>query len=191
MGKEAHPMTLDPMAMDGLLLATGFTGGWTFVWLLRCLGRALFRTPKVSAAVTPGPGCTEAVISELKDARREILVQAPALTSRPIAEALVAAKLRGLKVEVLLDRKSEQDPASQLKYLLEQGLAPMVLDRVIAQHQAILIDSRVVLTGSLGLTPRSDGETPESCLAFRDHTEALAGFRQTFDANLANAEEPK
>src|SRR5262245_21357500 len=121
MGKEAHPMTLDPMAMDVLLLATGFTGGWTFVWLLRCLGRSVFRAPTVTATISPGTGCAETVVGLLKAAKRAILVQAPALTSRPIAEALVAAKLRGLKVEVLLDRKSEQDNGSQLKYLLEQG----------------------------------------------------------------------
>jgi phosphatidylserine/phosphatidylglycerophosphate/cardiolipin synthase-like enzyme len=108
MGSSFLPQFGEP-AMMWVLLATGFTGALTFVFLLRLLHRRFALTPAVAVFYSPKGGCTEAVVRELKAARREILVQAYSFSSKPIAQALVEAKTRGLKVEVLLDRSNEQE----------------------------------------------------------------------------------
>src|ERR1700731_1481554 len=83
-------------AMTWLLLATGFTGGLTFVFLLRRAHRWLVTPFSVSVHHSPKGGCTDAIVAELKKARREILVQAYSFTSKPIAQALLDAKTRGV-----------------------------------------------------------------------------------------------
>src|SRR4051794_40139647 len=83
-------------AMTWLLMATGFSGGLTFIFMARRV-HGWFVTPlTINVHHSPKGGCTDAIVAELKKARREILVQAYSFTSKPIAQALIEAKARGL-----------------------------------------------------------------------------------------------
>src|SRR5947209_2393517 len=97
-----------PLPMDWLLAATGFTGALTLGHFCRVV-RAWWQAPP-SAAVhfSPKGGCSDAVVAELRRARREVLVLAYSFTSKPIAQALVDAKLRGVAVEIVLDHSNEK-----------------------------------------------------------------------------------
>ena len=92
--------------MMWLLLATGFTGALTLLFCARRV-HALFRTPpSVAVHFSPKGGATEAVLRELKAARREVLVLAYSFSSKPIAEALVAAKTRALRAAFEVFRRN-------------------------------------------------------------------------------------
>src|ERR1700676_5812229 len=95
-------------SMDGLMAATGFFGALTLMYLLSRLFRAWFPAPSVACQFSPKGGCTEAVVQEIKNARHEVLVLAYSFPSRPISQALVEAKLRGLHVEIVLDHSNEK-----------------------------------------------------------------------------------
>jgi len=58
----------------------------------------------INVYFSPRGGGTEAVVRELGNAKKEILVQAYSFTSTPIAKALVDAHKRGVKVTVVLDK---------------------------------------------------------------------------------------
>ena len=60
--------------------------------------------PAINVYFSPRPGATEAVVHELGNAKKDILVQAYSFTSTPIAKALVDAHKRGVKVAVVLDK---------------------------------------------------------------------------------------
>jgi phosphatidylserine/phosphatidylglycerophosphate/cardiolipin synthase-like enzyme len=62
--------------------------------------------PSIEAFFSPRGGATEAVVRELGNAKQKIHVQAYSFTSAPIAKALVDAHKRGVKVTVVLDRRS-------------------------------------------------------------------------------------
>src|SRR5262249_21707838 len=64
------------MTMTWLLLATGCTGGLTLVFLARALYRRFATPPSLAVYFSPKGGCIEALVRELKSARREVLVQA-------------------------------------------------------------------------------------------------------------------
>ena len=93
--------------MDWLLISTGFTGALTLVYLVRAAYR--WWAPPLSLSVfhSPKGGCTDAVVREIQAARCEVLVQAYSFTSKPIADALIAAKGRGCNIEILLDKSNE------------------------------------------------------------------------------------
>src|SRR5262245_12272893 len=99
--------------LEWILIATGFTGALTVLFLLRAFWHWLRQPPFVSAHFSPKGGCTEAIVHHIRKARKEVLLQAYSFTSKPIAEALVDAKTRGLQVDVVLDRANEQESYSE------------------------------------------------------------------------------
>src|SRR5262245_3379726 len=132
-----------------LQIATGFLGAFTLLHVLRSLGRKLGHVPEVRPFFSPKGGCQEAIVAEIRKARREILVQAYSFTADPLTYGLVDAKKRGVKVEILLDRSNEVERYSDLHILLQQGLDVLIdAEHAIAHNKIIIIDQKVVITGS-------------------------------------------
>src|SRR6267142_157983 len=110
------------MVLLVLELATGFTGALTLVFLFRALQRKFGRVQSIEVLFSPKGGCQEAVVRELKKARREVLVQAYSFTADPLTYGLVEAKKRGAQVDILLDKSNEMEKYSDLRIFLDQGL---------------------------------------------------------------------
>src|SRR5262245_58224654 len=170
--------------MDGLLLATGFTGALTLVFLLRAVARWLGRMPSVAVYFSPKGGCQEALVRELKHARREVLVQAYSFTADPLTYALVEAKKRGVHVEILLDKSNEVERYSDLRIFLDQGLAPLIdANHAIAHNKIMIVDGKTLITGSYNFTNQAEGENAENLLVIKGHGELLRLYRQNFLAH--------
>src|SRR5262245_7842176 len=122
---------MEPL-MTWLLLATGVTGAMTLSFLLRVLARSL-GTPSVTDIFSPPGGCTDAVVGHLGRAKKEVLMLAHAFSSEPLTRAVLDAKMRGVRVEIIFDKAAEKDPSSDLHRFAEQGLAPL-LDTRPAGH---------------------------------------------------------
>src|SRR5437868_1259517 len=79
----------------------------------------------LSVYFSPGGGCTEALIREIGKAKDTVFVQAAQFTSAPIAKALIAAKVRGVDVRVVVDRRKE-DEDSQTGRLVGAGVPTFI-----------------------------------------------------------------
>ena len=92
---------------------------------------------------SPHGGATEAVVRELGNAKKEILVQAYSFTSAPIAKALVDAHKRGVKVTVVLDRVQRSKKYSSADFVANAGI-PTYIDakHAIAHNKIMIIDGR-------------------------------------------------
>ena len=55
--------------------------------------------PTVDPCFNPGGNCLSTFIAEIGKAKSEILIQAPSLNAKPVADALIKAKEAGVKVE--------------------------------------------------------------------------------------------
>src|SRR5262249_52346324 len=149
--------------------------------------RAVADAPSVTAYFSPKGGCTDAVVRELKRARKEILILARAFSSEPLAKALLDAKLRGVRVELLFDRRNENDSTSDLhlfshlQLFAQQGLAPLHdMQSTSAHNSVILIDSSILLTGSFDFTRQADEEHADNLLVVGGYPEVVAAYRKTF-----------
>jgi phosphatidylserine/phosphatidylglycerophosphate/cardiolipin synthase-like enzyme len=102
---------------------------------------------------SPHGGCTDAVIRELNKAQITVLVQAYSFISAPIAEALLNAHKRGLRIEVILDKSQKTQKYSSATFLNNQGI-PVKIDaaRAIAHNKVMIIDGETVITGSFNFT---------------------------------------
>jgi phosphatidylserine/phosphatidylglycerophosphate/cardiolipin synthase-like enzyme len=183
---------MEVRAMDWLLLATGFTGALTAVFLLRQAQRSLVVPPSVETHFSPGGNCTEAILREIGLARREVLVQAYSFTSREISQALIDAKMRGVHVEIILDHSNEKEPHTELPFLIEQGLAPLVdHEHAIAHNKVMIVDERTVLTGSFNFTHQAEKSNAENLVILRHHTDLATTYREHFLVHKGHARSPE
>jgi phosphatidylserine/phosphatidylglycerophosphate/cardiolipin synthase-like enzyme len=173
--------------MTWILIGIGFTGALALVIWLRVASRRLGLLPAFTVYFSPKGGCQDALVRELKRARREILVQAYSFTSEPLTNALVEAKKRGVHVEVLLDRSNEVERYSELHVLLEHGLAPLIdANHNIAHNKIMIIDRKTVATGSFNFTHQAEHENAENLLLIRAHPDLLKAYRDNFLAHKAH-----
>jgi phosphatidylserine/phosphatidylglycerophosphate/cardiolipin synthase-like enzyme len=174
--------------MDALLIATGFTGALTLAWLCRKALAFIHPPLAVTAHFSPGGGCTDAIVREIAAAKREILMLAYGFTSRPIAQALIDAKLRAVEVHVILDHSNEKEPHTELPFLLEQKLEPLIdTHHAIAHNKVILIDGKTLITGSFNFTQQAEEHNAENLVIIKGHPDLCSAYRQDFNHHKSHA----
>jgi len=128
---------------------------------------------KVAVYFSPQGGCTEAIIKEIEKTQSEILVQAYTFTSAPIAKALLQAHKRGIREEVILDKSQRTQKYSSATFLANQGIPAYIDDRhAIAHNKVMIIDRKIVITGSFNFTRAAEEKNAENLLVI--HSEELA-----------------
>jgi phosphatidylserine/phosphatidylglycerophosphate/cardiolipin synthase-like enzyme len=167
--------------VDYLLIATGFTGALTLLYLFRLVYHTFQVPPSVTAHFSPKGACTDAIVHELQRARSEILVLAYSFTSKPLAQALIDSKLRGVNVEIVLDHSNEKESYSDLHFFHEQGLAPLVdAHHPIAHNKVMIIDGRTLITGSFNFTNQAENDNAENLLVIKGHPDLVRAYRANF-----------
>jgi phosphatidylserine/phosphatidylglycerophosphate/cardiolipin synthase-like enzyme len=174
--------------MEWLLIATGFTGALTLLYLLRIVHHAWFPPTSLEAHFSPKGGCTDAIIRELRQARHEILVLAYSFTSRPIAQALVDAKVRGVHVEIVLDHSNEHEMYTDMTFVQEHGISAVIdPHHAIAHNKVMIIDNRTLLTGSFNFTQHAENENAENLLVIKGQPALVKTYKENFHVHKAHA----
>jgi phosphatidylserine/phosphatidylglycerophosphate/cardiolipin synthase-like enzyme len=155
---------------------------------------ALFLAVSIQAAdiqvyFSPQGGCTEAVVANLDKATNTVLVQAYSFTSAPIAKALVNAKTRGVKVQVILDKSQRTERYSSADFIQHAGI-PTYIDakHAIAHNKIMVIDGKTILTGSFNFTKAAEMNNAENLLVIQDAALA-AKYTANWQAHLKHSEE--
>jgi phosphatidylserine/phosphatidylglycerophosphate/cardiolipin synthase-like enzyme len=126
-------------------------------------------SPSWDVYFSPRGGATFAIRQALDNAKSSVLVQAYSFTSAPIAEALVKAHRRGVKVRVLLDKSQKTEKYSSADFLANAGI-PTKIDaaHAIAHNKVMIIDNEIVITGSFNFTQAAEESNAENLLVVRD-----------------------
>jgi len=106
---------------------------------------------------TQEDGATEAVVEELHRAKESVRVQAVSLGSPALTKALLDAHERGVVVAVILNaRRSAKDASAAA--LANAGIKTLTDPAHRAGGtSAMVIDNRIIVTGSVGFAPASEG----------------------------------
>ena len=154
---------------------------------------ALFLAVSIQAAdiqvyFSPQGGCTEAVVANLDKATNTVLVQAYSFTSAPIAKALVDAKKRGVKVQVILDKSQRTERYSSADFVQRAGIATFIdAKHAIAHNKIMVIDGETILTGSFNFTKAAEEKNAENLLVIQDAALA-AKYTANWQAHLKHSE---
>ena len=119
----------------------------------------------IETAFSPDDNVAARVLRSLDRAERQIEIMAFVFTSDPLAEAILAAHRRGVQVRGVFEAARIGDLGSDVERLRAAGL-PIRLDTNpnTMHHKAILIDGRLVITGSYNFTRSAEERNDENLL---------------------------
>jgi hypothetical protein len=174
--------------MGYVVLGMGVTGGLGLSMIFSRISQLFSAKVRHEAHFSPAGGVTEAIVRHIGKARREILLQGFTINARPISEALVAAKSRGVHVEILIDSINEKDPTSDLNFLLDSGLDPQIDDNHgVAHNKIILLDNKTLITGSFNFTRQSEEENAENILVVEGVSHLIHAYRESYLIHKSHA----
>lgn len=141
----------------------------------------------------PDDDCTGAIVAEFDKAKKSIEYQLFNFTSEPIADALIRAHKRGVKVTLLLDDDANDVPKpgkrsySQAARCKQAGV-PVYLDRKhpIAHNKVRIIDGKLLIAGSFN-DSRQANRNAENVYA-EDDPVVVKRFAENFAKHLKHAE---
>ncbi len=136
-------------------------------FVLICTTSLVYAETKVY--FSPNGGCQEVVIKEIGNAHKSIDIAMYALTSREIAQALVDAKKREVKIKITLDAAQMKDHFSKSRYLINKGVnVKFHMGPGLMHDKFAVIDDQVVLTGSFNWTISAEKKNAENLLVITD-----------------------
>lgn len=119
----------------------------------------------VEVGFSPDAGALDLVLRGIGSARHSLSVAAYSFSSKPIAEALVSAYRRGVKVAVVADSQQNQKGYTAVRYLVNQGIPVRTVDRLDAMHSKFMvIDGQHVETGSFNYSSAAAHRNAENVI---------------------------
>jgi phosphatidylserine/phosphatidylglycerophosphate/cardiolipin synthase-like enzyme len=141
-------------------------------------------SPSISVYFSPRGGCTSAVISQIKMAKKSIDVAIYSFTSRKIAKALIAAHKRGVKIRIVADEGSAISRNSVLP-LLESAGIPVRYKRGsgggLMHNKYAIVDGEVVITGSFNWTVSAEKRNDENLLVIKGLPAIVKAYEKNFE----------
>jgi len=149
-------------------------------------GAAPVARAAVEVRFAPWDDVEGAILQVIREARREIYVQAFLFTSRALARALVEARGRGVAVAVLADAgQAERAENSQLPLLAAADIPVALETRYAAAHNKVILADPdeadgVVVTGSYNFTYSAQARNAENVVILRGDARVLRAYRDNW-----------
>lgn len=125
----------------------------------------------MEVAFSPDQGAEQLVLKVINAAKRTLRVQAYSFTSSPVVSALLAAKKRGVDVQIVVDQKSNtSDDRSgkaghALQALVNAGVPVRIISVYAIHHDKVIVaDSETVETGSFNYSDAAAHKNSENVL---------------------------
>lgn len=172
------------LPVSAILLAFLLCGGASNAFETR-----LAKDAPVQVFFSPDGGFADVAIKYISAARSEILIQSYYFGSFPIAQALIQAHKKKVKVAVIVDKADRAEGVTPGIQMSQEGI-PVFLDNKhsLANNRVMIIDRMTVFTGSFDFNKASEQaiadnllivESPElaglyreNWLRHREHSEA-------------------
>ncbi len=147
----------------------------------------------VQLAFTPWDNAEAMIVDGIRRAKHQILVQAFSFTSRALANALIAAKKRGVDVQVMADREQTfSGEASRIPDLVQAGIAVALEVRYQSAHNKVMVmdagtADAVVITGSYNWTYAAQYKNAENVLILRHSPDIADAYAANWKRHFAEA----
>jgi len=149
-------------------------------------GARLAATGSIETAFTPGDRIDNLIIAAIAAAKREVLVNAYSFTQRRISGALVAARKRGVSVQVIADSQQAATlPQNVLLELVKGGVDVWLDSNYQAAHNKVVIvdadtANATTITGSYNFTVAAQWHNAENIVILRDNREVARAYRDNW-----------
>ncbi len=142
----------------------------------------------IEALFSPGGGCEARIIAEVAEAEKRIRVQMYIFNSKPIAEAIIEAKRRGVECEVIADKSEETKVYGRLPVLKRAGVKVLIDGQhETANNKIMLIDDHTVITGSYNYTRAAEEKNAENLLIIKNHREVFGKYSANYEFHKSHS----
>ena len=143
------------------LLRRATTGASLAIGLVCACPMAMSAT--VTAGFSPDGTAQALVLTTVGQSTRQLDVAAYSFTSKPVAEAILAAKQRGVRIRVMVGDKANREKYSAATYLANKGVEVRTNGNYAIQHNKFIVADRdTVETGSFNYTASADSRNAEN-----------------------------
>ncbi|MBL8824240.1 MAG: phospholipase D family protein [Planctomycetia bacterium] len=175
-----------------LLVCSGFAAALVAVYWGRMILRRFIPPPAVHVHFSPKGGCGQAIVDAINASTKQILVMAYSFTYDPIVKALMDAHDRGVDVEILFDRSNEAELRSDMPRCMEKGLKVLVDgEHAIAHNKLMIIDQKVIITGSFNFTRQAEDANAENLLIIRHDKKLVEKYLQYYENHKVHSRQPQ
>ena len=188
------PMSADPAPISArptnhaLIVSAAIGAGSAFIGVpVLARSEAPDTKAQVEAAFTPGDDISGLIVRRIGEAKQSVQVQAYLFTDRSIANALLAARKRGVAVEVVGDAAQHQSGGlPHLRALERAGVRVFLNGTLAASHNKIVIvdggiDSAAVITGSYNFTQAAQAKNAENVVVISGNRNVTDRFVRNFE----------
>lgn len=136
----------------------------------------------------PDDDIQQAIIGMINSAQSSVKVAIFSFTDQKIADALIAAHQRGVKVEVITDPAQFKERYSKVTLLQKEGIKVLEYNpnyvsdmrSNLMHHKFAIIDTVKVITGSFNWTVAAQKRNQENLVVLQD-AQIVTSFDQQFD----------
>ncbi|HZX34642.1 MAG TPA: phospholipase D-like domain-containing protein [archaeon] len=143
-------------------------------------GCTIGKNAGVEAFFCPQDACEERAVAAIKSAETDVDAAIYSFTSREIETALEEAARKGVRLRVVTDYLQSKSKYSVVNELAGKGIEVRVMPYNRTMHNKFLVvDNKLVITGSYNWTTNSDESNNENLVFIRD-TETAQRYSEEF-----------
>jgi phosphatidylserine/phosphatidylglycerophosphate/cardiolipin synthase-like enzyme len=141
-----------------------------FLSSFQCYASKFMADASYQVCFTPAENCTSIIVAAIRQAKKEVLVQAYSFTSVQIIKSLIDASRRGVVVKIILDKSQVRTNGFSSAKLLSDYHIPLWIDYSpsIAHNKVMIIDREIVITGSFNFTKAAEERNAENVIIIFD-----------------------
>lgn len=147
---------------------------------------AVPQTGKIEVAFSPRGGAQNLVIKTINSAKKTLHVMGYSMTSAPIAQALINARKRGVRVGVVVDHKqniNSRYAVSAMNAMASADILVRTVQSFTAHDKVIISDERHVQTGSYNYSAAAEKSNSENVLVIWDNPQLANAYLNHFSHN--------
>ena len=132
----------------------------------------------------------QAIIQFIQGAQTSVHVAAYAFISRPIAQTLLDARVRGVDVRVVVDKSQASGRYSAAAFLANHAVSVRGDGEYQLQHQkVVIVDGVSVETGSYNFTASARDRNSENVIIIRNAPELAARYEVNWEKMWGESDE--
>ena len=138
---------------------------------------------------SPGEDCVNHIIDLINEAYTQLDICVFTISDDRISRAIVEAMKNGVEIRIISDNFKVEDTGSDIEDLSRVGI-PVKLDTTDnhMHHKFMIVDNKIVLTGSYNWTRSAALYNQENILSMDDE-EVVSKFSNEFEKLWLNCEE--
>jgi phosphatidylserine/phosphatidylglycerophosphate/cardiolipin synthase-like enzyme len=155
---------------------------WQYAFIaIICMPLYCFSS-EIYVGFSPGGQAQQLVLSVIDNTQKTLDVAAYSFTSKPIAQAIVAADKRGVEVRVMVDEKANSERYSAVNYLANQRVNVRKNSNYAIMHNKFIIaDGINVETGSFNYTAAANKSNAENALLIANDPQLASQYHKEFN----------